>query len=291
MDEKNRKNFIETLKNEYPFIEHKVLSKSVLKKDIDYIKIGKTKNSVLFVGATHGSEWITTSLLLHFLEEICQIIVKNKKIIGIDLKIFFENSSIIILPCLNPDGVEIQINGSKSAKKYKKLVCKHMYNKSSIWQANARGVDLNHNFDAGWQIVHKLEEESGIFGPTSTRYGGKAPFTEPETIAIKKLCEEFDFRHVISFHSQGKEIFWKYGDSTPASSKIMAKLFAILSSYKISEPEGMAVGGGLKDWYIEKYKKPGFTIEVGLGENPLLIFQLPEIYKDLFKSLVLAIVL
>lgn len=71
----------------------------------------------------------------------------------------------------------------------------------------------------------------------------------------------------------------------------MASLLAESSGYTLSQPEGMAAAGGLKDWYIEKFGRPGFTIEIGRGKNPLPITMLDEIYDRTKEMLVLTLLL
>lgn len=44
---------------------------------------------------------------------------------------------------------------------------------------------------------------------------------------------------------------------------------AAVSGYKVEEPSYLASFGGMKDWFVEKFKKPGFTIEAGRGKNPI----------------------
>ena len=44
---------------------------------------------------------------------------------------------------------------------------------------------------------------------------------------------------------------------------------------------------GYKDWFIQTYNRPGYTIEAGLGENPLPITQFDEIYKNNLGILIL----
>ena len=41
-----------------------------------------------------------------------------------------------------------------------------------------------------------------------------------------------------------------------------------------------------KDWFIQTYRRPGFTIEVGTGENPLPLSQFEEIYTASLPILV-----
>ena len=47
----------------------------------------------------------------------------------------------------------------------------------------------------------------------------------------------------------------------------------------------------LNDWFIQDYNRPGYTIESGIGENPLPISQFDEIYQDNIGILILGAVL
>lgn len=289
--EENRNKLIKKLKNKYSFIKTGVVSKSLCKRDIPYIQIGNPKNEVLLSACFHGTEWLTTLLLLHFTDEICDSIEKKRKISEIDIADFFEQKGVLILPCMNPDGVEISIKGPKAALEYCKLVEKVSNNDTTHWQANARGVDLNHNFNADWKGLRNREIRAGILGPAPTRYGGTAPESEPESKAIASLCRFSRIRTAFAFHSQGEEIYWDYGKYTPQRSELMARILAMSSGYIASSPEGLAVGGGFKDWFIKEFKRPAFTIEIGKGENPLPIEDLEDIYKKLEELLVLSIIM
>ena len=72
---------------------------------------------------------------------------------------------------------------------------------------------------------------------------------------------------------------------------MIASILSNLSNYKLSCPEGLAVGGGFKDWFIEKFNKPAFTIEIGKGKNPLPISDFPDVYAKLEKMLVFSVIL
>lgn len=290
-DEKNRKKLINSFKSKYPFIKCGVLYKSLCERDIDYIRIGKANEQALFVGGFHGMEWLTSLLLLVFCEKLCISIAQNEKLSGVGMRSFLEKKGLFIIPCINPDGTEISIHGKEKAGAYKNLVSDVSGGNTSNWQANARGVDINHNFDASWKTLNKMEKEAGIFGPSPTRYGGVAPESEVETKILTNLCRKVFFRHTIAFHSQGEEIYWSYKDYTPKESFLMANIMGKSSGYKVSEPEGLAVGGGFKDWFIKEFKRPAFTMEIGKGKNPLPIDDIVEIYRKLEKTLVLATIM
>jgi g-D-glutamyl-meso-diaminopimelate peptidase len=52
------------------------------------------------------------------------------------------------------------------------------------------------------------------------------------------------------------------------------------SGYALAQPEYASSFAGYKDWFIQEFRRPGYTIEVGQGENPLPLEQFPEIYRD-----------
>ena len=85
---------------------------------------------------------------------------------------------------------------------------------------------------------------------------------------------------MITYHTQGRVIYYKYQDKTPPNSEEIAKKFADISGYTIEDVPTNSSFAGYKDWFILYYNKPGFTIEVGLGENPLPISQFAGIYRE-----------
>lgn len=277
-----RKSVISNLLKNYNFISYGIIGKSLCNRPIEYLSIGNKNNCNLWVSAHHGSEYITSMIVLNFLDNICEKIKQNQKLYGIDLKEQFNKQGLVIVPCLNPDGVDIQLMGPNSAGKYSNLVSKIISeNHAEIWQANAHGVDLNHNYNAGWEKLHILEQKNNITGPSYKRYGGTHFHSEPETISLVNFCEKNNFNSATAFHSQGEEIYWDYGKNTPKISRNITNILAISSKYTINSPEQLATGGGFKDWFITRFKKPGFTIEVGLGKNPLPITNFENIYTKI----------
>lgn len=286
-DEANREKMIDALNKRYSFLKVGTLSKSLCGRNIHYFEIGEPSEQVLFVGAFHGMEWLTSSLLIRFVYRLCESIKCNENISDVHMRDFLKSTGLLVIPCLNPDGVEISLYGENEAGRYSSLVREVSNGNTSRWQTNARGVDLNHNFDADWEQLRRMEINSGIVGAAPTRYGGRAPESEPESHALAELCRTRNIKHAVAFHSQGEEIYWNYGEHTPKRSKLMADVMAASSGYTVSNPEGLAVGGGFKDWFIDKLHRPGFTIEIGKGENPLPLQDLPAIYYRLEEMLVL----
>lgn len=192
------------------------------------------------------------------------------------------------MPMVNPDGVDLVLNGlNRSNPYYNDLI---VWNNGSTdfsrtWSANTRGVDLNHNYDAMWQQSKEAEKTYGVFGPGPTRYSGTAPESESESKAVADFTRKNNFRLVIAYHSQGEVIYWNYQNLASAEAKRIGEIFSRLSGYQLAETYGITSYAGYKDWFIDKYRRPGYTFEVGFGENPLPISQFNGIYKDNIKVL------
>ena len=276
----------------YPQLHLHSIGKSVLKRDICALSVGNVeKGATLFVGGTHGQEWLTVSLLLLFLDDLLSSIQSGEPLEEIDFSLALQKRGLIIVPALNPDGIEIALYGPKSAKWRKNCVQKILARSELTWQANARGVDLNHNFDAGFPILQKLEREAGFCGPSPRRYGGKHPLSEPESRAIVKYVRKNNISRLYAFHSQGEEIFYEYDSIPVPQGEEIAQTLSKLSGYDLVENAGLYSHGGLKDWFIKEFRRPGFTIEIGKGENPLPLSDLDSIYRKIRRMMAAAVIL
>lgn len=283
--------YIRTILRAHPCSKMFTAGKSVLGRRISVLTLGNPAGGTLFAGATHGSEWLTALVLLRFFDELCSSFEHGLCFYGIDARCAVLKRGVAVLPVLNPDGIEINLSGTKAAPAASERLLRLSGGDFSRWNANASGVDLNHNFSAGWDKLQKMEHAAGIYGPAPRQYGGPHPFSEPETRAACGVCSTLGISRLYSLHSQGEEIYWYYGPRTPILSRDIAHELSAASGYAIKEPSGMASHGGFKDWFIESFGRPGFTIEMGLGENPLPLSDLDAIYEKLAPALAAALVL
>ena len=277
----NYKKYISFLNKKFASITVADCGKSVLGKTIFGLVIGEGSENILYVGGTHGLEWITSLLLLRFTENLAEAYENNGCICGFNVTDILKNKRLIIIPELNPDGIDISLTGEEGCGIYKQQNIAICNGDFSGWSANARGVDINHNFNADWYTLREKEEKNNIFGPSPGRYGGRYPESEPETKAITRLCRNIDISLLVTFHSQGEEIYYEYGNNTPEKSLYIAKMLSSVTDYTLVKNEGLASSGGLKDWFIEEFRKPAFTIEVGKGKNPLPLTDFDKIYRRL----------
>lgn len=116
------------------------------------------------------------------------------------------------------------------------------------------------------------------------------PLTEPESLALYNYTLAHDFKLILSYHTQGEIIYWRYLDFEPAGAEELGKELARISTYTLDDEKETNSYAGYRDWYISKYNRPGYTFETGMGQNPLPISQFEKIYKDNIGVLVTATV-
>ena len=277
----NYKKYVSFLNKSFDSITVADCGKSALGKTIFGLVIGEGNENILYVGGTHGLEWITSLLLLRFTGNLAKAYENKGSVRGFNVTDILKNKRLIIIPELNPDGIDISLTGEEGCGIYKQQNLAICNGDFSGWSANARGVDINHNFNADWYTLREKEEKNNIFGPSPGRYGGRYPESEPETKAITRLCRNIDISLLVTFHSQGEEIYYEYGNNTPEKSLYIAKMLSAVTDYTLVKNEGLASSGGLKDWFIEEFGKPAFTVEVGKGKNPLPLTDFDKIYRRL----------
>lgn len=288
---KKLEEYLQRLKAEYPFLKVATCGKTVMGKELFALCFGSGKRKVLYVGGTHATEWITSLFLLDFCESLLQGERQGTCLSGYSVKEIFDEVTFIAIPMLNPDGVDIALSGISGCGKMKEEIydiCKFNF---SQWNANANGVDLNHNFNADWYSLRDFEEQNGITSPSPRRYGGPYPESEPESKAIVEFLRNVKVDRLYSFHSQGEEIFYDYKNIMSEKGLIMAKALQGVSGYTLVNNEGHYSSGGLKDWFIGEFRKPGFTIEIGKGKNPLPLEEYDYIYNSALPLAVLGLIL
>ncbi|KPU44793.1 gamma-D-glutamyl-L-diamino acid endopeptidase 1 [Oxobacter pfennigii] len=259
-------------------IQKRIIGKSVLGRDIPVIILGNPQapKKIAVIGSIHGREYIGTQLIMKQMEfylnnpmhSFNQVYIVNQ----------LQRVCIYFIPMLNPDGVMLSQAGLNSVKNQKMKNMLLKLNKGShnfkSWKANARGVDLNRNFNAGWKKIQYMPA-----GPEA--YKGPYPLSEPESWAVANYISKRNFNAVLTYHSAGQVVYWYYfqkGSSYNRDRKI-ADAIAYTTGYKLPPKGNKVSSGGLKDWYVQNYGRPGFTIELGEGESPLPFSQFSSIWK------------
>ncbi|MDQ0091228.1 g-D-glutamyl-meso-diaminopimelate peptidase [Paenibacillus anaericanus] len=267
---------LNTLAEVYPFIRIQSIGTSVMGKELPEIRIGIGSKQVHANASFHANEWITTPVLIRFLNEYLLALTNNGSIRGLVMNPLYESTMLSLVPMVDPDGVDLVVNGLPSEEPYRSdvLAINGESSDFSGWKANIRGVDLNNQFPALWE----RQAEIGPQAPAPRNYPGTAPLTEPESQAMANLTWNSNFSRVLAFHTQGRVIYWGFEGLQPPESEVIVNEFARVSGY---EPiEYVESWAGFKDWFIQDWRRPGFTIEVGQGTNPLPLSQFEQIYQE-----------
>lgn len=262
------------LLQDYSFVTSRIIGYSVMKNPILELAIGEGEKKLFVNCAHHGLEYLTSAFIMRFLAEYARKITLDEDFFGYDVGELRKGVTLSVVPMVNPDGVDIAVNGIDITNPYhqKLISCVGLHSFGRVWQANARGVDVNHNYNAGWRVVKTR--------PGPTQYAGPYSESEPETKAIVELVRKMDFDMLIAFHSQGGEIYYDFDGLTARHSKDLAEKMAEVSGYVPCVPEGAASFGGCKDWFIKEFGRTGFTVEIGHGENPLPEEMLCDIFEE-----------
>ncbi|MBT2685175.1 M14 family zinc carboxypeptidase [Bacillus sp. ISL-37] len=264
------------LENVYPFIRVPSIGNSVLGKSIPETLIGNGNKRVHYNGSFHANEWITTPIIMTFLNDYLLALTNKASIRGLSMQNYYGQTTLSIVPMVNPDGVDLVLNGPPEAEPWNERVAE--LNRGSLdfsgWKANIRGVDLNDQFPAKWE----LEKERNPSQPGPRDYVGPNPLSEPEAVAMAEMTRRRDFARVLAFHTQGEVIYWGFDNLEPSEAEAMVNEFARVSGYQpVKTIESYA---GYKDWFIQDWRRPGFTVELGFGINPLPLSQFDEIYEE-----------
>jgi len=291
------------------------IGKSWRNQDIYCVRLtnendNKPKPEVLFVGYHHAQEQIAAELLLYF-------VVYAATNFGLDenITMFLSNCEIYVIVALNVDGFDIfekndwqRKNARPTDEDYDGLddedppedlngngLIEILVNYTDPYDPEfvgyegidndtdgvngedwIGGVDLNRNYPVEW--------EKAVSDPSSSVYRGPAPFSEPETQAIRDFVLEHDFTHAISFHSGLEFIFYPWGctaDPTPDDAKfveIAQSLSSITGGTQYDSPTVMY--GIWDDWMYGEAGVLALTCEIFRNESWIDVVTEPGPYPN-----------
>ena len=277
----------------YPFCRSELLTTTAFSRPVRTLVIGTGPRKVLYTAAHHANEWITALILLQFGEEFAAAIANGSEIFGRDARQLAEAATIYMVPMVDPDGVDLVVGAIDADSDQFRLAQQFSRNYPAIpfpdgWKANLLGVDLNLQYPAGWLQAREIKFSQGFISPAPRDYVGRAPLDQFESRALAGYTEFLDPELVLAFHAQGKEIYWQFGETEIPGARELGEEFARVSGYTLADTPYESGFAGYKDWFIQRFRKPGYTIEVGEGVNPLPLSQFPEIYRDVLGILVTA---
>ena len=287
---------VQGLTARYPFLTQRTLVKTRFGRPVTLLRLGSGQRSVLYNASHHANEWITTPVLLKFMEDYAAAVAAGGTIFGQDAAALFRRTQLYCVPMVNPDGVDLVtgaiLRGSEAFEEAEAIAARYpAIPFPDGWKANLTGTDLNLNYPAGWEQARTNKFTLGFTGPAPRDFVGRAPLDQPESAAMARLTRTVDPRLTLSYHTQGEVIYWKYLDLEPVGARHIGEQFARLSGYLLEDTPYASGFAGYKDWFILTFDRPGYTIEAGLGQNPLPITQFDEIYRRNLGILVTGLLL
>ena len=276
----------------YPFCRSEELTTTAFGRPIRTLVLGNGPRKVIYSAAHHANEWITTPVLLKFAEELAEANQTGGQLFSTDARTLAENTTIYLVPMVDPDGVDLVTGaiepGTVQYETARTLADRYpAISFPSGWKANLLGVDLNLNYPAGWLQAREIKFTQGYTRPGPRDYVGRAPLDQRETRALAGYTRFIDPELVLAYHSQGEVIYWQFGEEVPGAREL-GERFAKVSGYELADTPYESSFAGYKDWFIQEFRRPGYTIEVGTGDNPLPLSQFDKIYRDNLGILVTA---
>ena len=274
----------------YPFLSCAGVGRSALGRPLWSLTLGAGENRVLYSAAHHANEWITAPLLFSFAEELCEAFAQGGAIFGQSAAELLDYARVCLVPLVDPDGVDLvtgELQSGEAFERAKTIAAQYPgVPFPSGWKANIRGTDLNLQDPAGWEHAKAIKYAQGIVSPAPADFVGRAPLDAPESRALYDYTLALSPCLTLSYHTQGRVIYWRYGSMEPPRGREIGEKLAELSGYALEDAPYVSGFAGYKDWFIQTWRRPGFTIEAGIGENPLPLSQFDEIYRNNLPILV-----
>ena len=273
---------LEGLAARYPFLKRLRAGESVLGKPLGLLRFGEGPKAVFANGAHHANEWITAPVLLRYMERLSAAYASGGEIAGESAEGLYRRVTFHLLPLVNPDGADLvtgELGPGDEAYETAKALNGSRADFPLNWKANIRGVDLNLQYPAGWEEARRIKFSQGYTRPGPRDYVGPAPLSEPESRAVYDYTLANPFRLTLSYHTQGRVIYWKFNGYEPAGSEAIGRELAAVSGYSLELTPPDSAWAGYKDWFIQRFDLPGYTVEAGEGKAPLPLGQFGEIYR------------
>ena len=231
---------IDELVRTYPFCRSELLTNTAFDRPIRTLVIGSGERKVLFTAAHHANEWITTPVILKFVEEMAQAMENGGQLAGVDARELGQRVTIYTVPMVNPDGVDLVTGLTQPGQFQYETAAALSQNYPSIpfpdgWKANLLGVDLNLNYPAGWRQAREIKFSQGFTRPGPRDYVGRAPLNQLETRALAGYTEAVDPALVLAYHSQGRVIYWQFADIEVPGARELGERMAQVSGYDLEE--------------------------------------------------------
>ncbi len=242
--------------------------------------ISSPKPAFFLVAAHHARELVTPELALNYLDYLTANYGSDAKITWL-----LNTREVWVMPVVNPDGHKLAEQGY-----YQRKNTNHTNGGNCMvppLSYNQFGTDLNRNYEKSWGTA------GTSVNPCNELYRGTAPWSEPETIAVRDFCRAYGIDFLITLHSYGNLVLWPWShtyDPAPDSAALAAigEKMATYNDYQATSGANLYLASGTTDdWSYDELGIPSYTFEC--GEH---FFQpcadLPQIWQENLGAFLLA---
>jgi len=233
-------------------------------RPIYHVKISDNPNSnenepkILYTAIHHAREPMSLMETIFFMWYVLENYGTNDEITYL-----VNNTQMYFVPCINPDG--------------------YLYNESTnpngggMWRKNRRlnsggsyGVDLNRNYSYGWGTTGTSSTQS------SDTYCGTAPFSEPETQAMRWLVQNNNFITAFNAHTYAEDILFPIGTTNEEFAdhhdyfQDYTNHMVQFNGYTAMKSSGLYPASGDSDDYMYK-------VDIGVGQKDTVFAHTPEV--------------
>lgn len=280
---------LNSLKATYPKMQMDVLGNTIDGRQLYHVVVGNPSapHKILVHGGIHAREYISSQLVMREIVALLEMQQNNLLYHGQSIATLLQNTCIHFVPMVNPDGITLVQGGVDALNtQAAKTMVMSMAAQDQVtdlatylrkWKNNINGVNLNRNFDAFWQeATPKVDHPSNMF------YKGTGPESEVESKALANLCRQLMPDYTISYHTQGRVIYWYFGETGnyKAKGQHLANVVHQNTGYTISNTWSQTDAAGFKDWAVQKLDIPSVTIELGRGTSPVDESQITQMWTE-----------
>ena len=280
---------LNSLKATYPKMQMDVLGNTIDGRQLYHVVVGNPSapHKILVHGGIHAREYISSQLVMREIVALLEMQQNNLLYHGQSVATLLQNTCIHFVPMVNPDGITLVQGGVDALNtQAAKTMVMSMAAQDQVtdlatylrkWKNNINGVNLNRNFDAFWQeATPKVDHPSNMF------YKGTGPESEVESKALANLCRQLRPDYTISYHTQGRVIYWYFGETGnyKAKGQHLANVVHQNTGYTISNTWSQTDAAGFKDWAVQKLDIPSVTIELGRGTSPVDESQITQMWTE-----------
>ena len=280
---------LNSLKATYPKMQMDVLGNTIDGRQLYHVVVGNPSapHKILVHGGIHAREYISSQVVMREIVALLEMQQNGWLYHGQSVATLLQNTCIHFVPMVNPDGITLVQGGIDALNtQAAKTMVMSMAAQDQVtdlatylrkWKNNINGVNLNRNFDAFWQeATPKVDHPSNMF------YKGTGPESEVESKALANLCRQLMPDYTISYHTQGRVIYWYFGETGnyKAKGQYLANVVHQNTGYTISDTWSQTDAAGFKDWAVQKLDIPSVTIELGRGISPVDESQISQMWTE-----------